>query len=194
MAIFEQRLKSLREEMGLSQAEVARQLNISNQTLYHYEHGREPNYEKLIKIAEFYRTTTDYLVGGSNIRNPEKDNEMTDVQNRSIELDFTEITALETHLKEHSISHRDISKLMCFGEIFEEKYEKYINGEVLFDALPVDAIRTFFDCLNSIKSNSDLEEVAKSCMRLSVKMQHLYEKMLIIFLKKQEESINVKKE
>ena len=57
-------LKILREQAGFNMREVARQLNIPYTTYVGYEKGdREPNSETLIKIAEFYDTTVDYILG-----------------------------------------------------------------------------------------------------------------------------------
>lgn len=64
------RLKKLREEKGISQLELAKLLNISNVMLSRYEkHKRSPDYETLNKLADFYRVSTDYLLGRTNIRN-----------------------------------------------------------------------------------------------------------------------------
>jgi transcriptional regulator with XRE-family HTH domain len=65
------RLKQLREEHDLLQKELAEKLNISQQTISLYESDkREPDYDMLKKIAEFFNVSTDFLLGESNIRNP----------------------------------------------------------------------------------------------------------------------------
>lgn len=61
---FANRLKKLREQKGLSQAEIARRLNINRITYSQYEMGRRhPDYETLNKIADFYGVSIDYLLG-----------------------------------------------------------------------------------------------------------------------------------
>ena len=58
------RMKSLREEKGISMREAARCLNMAYTTYVNYEKGdREPNSETLIAIATFYGTSIDYLLG-----------------------------------------------------------------------------------------------------------------------------------
>lgn len=58
-------LKKLRDDKGLSQAAVARELGISRQTYNNYELGkREADYETLLKLAEFFDTTVDNLISG----------------------------------------------------------------------------------------------------------------------------------
>lgn len=57
------RLKELRKKKGLSQEQVAKDLNISMRAYQNYEYGqREPNIEMILKLAEYYDVTTDYLL------------------------------------------------------------------------------------------------------------------------------------
>lgn len=58
------RLKEQRELHNLSQKEVAKRLNISFSVLSNYESGeRTPSLEKLVRLANLYQCTTDYLLG-----------------------------------------------------------------------------------------------------------------------------------
>lgn len=62
--MLSKRLKSLRQKEGLTQLELAEKLDIPNQNVSNYERGfRQPDYEMLIKFANFYGVTTDYLLG-----------------------------------------------------------------------------------------------------------------------------------
>lgn len=61
------RLKALREKKGISQKFVAAKIGVNNSTLSGYESGyREPDGETLLRLADFYEVTTDYLLGRSN--------------------------------------------------------------------------------------------------------------------------------
>ena len=63
------RMRELREEIGISMKEAARQLKLPYTTYVNYEKGfREPNSETLIDIADFFDTSIDYLLFKSNIR------------------------------------------------------------------------------------------------------------------------------
>lgn len=63
-------LTELRKEKGLSQKEAAAKLGISQALLSHYEKGiRECGQSFLIRVAEFYDVTCDYLLGRSKMRN-----------------------------------------------------------------------------------------------------------------------------
>ncbi|MFB9277396.1 helix-turn-helix domain-containing protein [Cohnella cellulosilytica] len=58
------RLRERREKLGKTQLEAARGLGISNVQLSRYESDdRKPDPDMLARFAEFYRTTTDYLLG-----------------------------------------------------------------------------------------------------------------------------------
>ncbi|MFQ6806115.1 MAG: helix-turn-helix domain-containing protein [Lachnospiraceae bacterium] len=58
-----QRIKNLRENYDLTQTELARILNISQRTLSHYESGtRDIPVDILIKTADYFRCSTDYLL------------------------------------------------------------------------------------------------------------------------------------
>ena len=64
-------LKALREECGLSQAELAKQLDISASAIGMYEvNSREPSDDIKTKIAEYFDVSVDYLLGVSDVRNP----------------------------------------------------------------------------------------------------------------------------
>ena len=59
-----QRIKRLRERKGWTQLELAAALNINNSVLSRIESGQRPvDDELLVRIADLFGTTTDYLVG-----------------------------------------------------------------------------------------------------------------------------------
>lgn len=67
MGSFQNVLKSLRKSQGLTQDELAKILKISRSTVGMYENGsREPDYETLESIADFFNVDIDYLLGRTN--------------------------------------------------------------------------------------------------------------------------------
>lgn len=70
MIEYTERLKKLREFEKINQTELAKELGISQNTYSQYETGaRQPSLEMLIKLAEFYFVSTDYILGLTD--NPE---------------------------------------------------------------------------------------------------------------------------
>lgn len=63
-------LNKLRKLKGVSQKQLANELgDINQQTISHYETGtREPNIQTLIKLADYFDVSIDYLVGRSDKR------------------------------------------------------------------------------------------------------------------------------
>lgn len=62
--LFRIRLVQLREEANLTQKQFAEAVKISNSTINRYETGiREPDYDTLILFADFFKVSTDYLLG-----------------------------------------------------------------------------------------------------------------------------------
>ena len=63
---FPRVLSLLRKEKGISQKEAAEKLGVSQALLSHYEKGiRECGLDFLIRAADFYNVSTDYLLGRS---------------------------------------------------------------------------------------------------------------------------------
>ena len=80
-----ERLTHLRKNKGLTLRELSDELGeIKEATISRYEHGRrEPKLDTLLKIADYFDCSVDYLLGRKNYRNieeviekPEKINEI----------------------------------------------------------------------------------------------------------------------
>ncbi|MCI8414256.1 MAG: helix-turn-helix transcriptional regulator [Ruminiclostridium sp.] len=66
-----QRIRDLREDADLSQKQLADLLNVSQATYSRYEAGvLDIPTVSLICLARFYHTSTDYLLGLTNRRDP----------------------------------------------------------------------------------------------------------------------------
>ncbi|MBO5323637.1 MAG: helix-turn-helix transcriptional regulator [Oscillospiraceae bacterium] len=58
------RLKEIRRKRGISQVKLAMELNTTQNTISRYETGdREPGIAELIKIADYFNVSVDYLLG-----------------------------------------------------------------------------------------------------------------------------------
>ena len=57
-------LRELRKERALRQSDLAKELGVSARTVSFWENGeRECDFNTLIKIAQFFKVSTDYLLG-----------------------------------------------------------------------------------------------------------------------------------
>ncbi len=65
------RLRNLREDSDMTQQDIGNYLNISQRSYAHYEAGtRDIPIEVLIKLADLYEVSIDYLVNRTNNRKP----------------------------------------------------------------------------------------------------------------------------
>lgn len=61
---MEFRLKEIRKQRGISQLKLAFDLNMNQNTISRYENmEREADYETLIKFADYFDVSLDYLLG-----------------------------------------------------------------------------------------------------------------------------------
>ena len=65
------RIKDIREDLDLTQREVAEFLHIKQNTYSQYENGqRQIPINSLIALARYYNTSTDYLLGLTDVKEP----------------------------------------------------------------------------------------------------------------------------
>ena len=63
-----QRMAELRTFLGWSQVELARKLNVAKQTVSNWENDNiQPSIEMLIRLANIFSVSTDYLLGLDDI-------------------------------------------------------------------------------------------------------------------------------
>ena len=71
--MFFKRLEDLRIDADKTQAEIANVLDCNREVYRRYEKGiHEIPTWALIKLAKYYQTSTDYILGLTNVRKPYK--------------------------------------------------------------------------------------------------------------------------
>ncbi|MCH5299682.1 MAG: helix-turn-helix transcriptional regulator [Ruminococcus sp.] len=103
---FGSRVRQLRIEKKMTQAQLAKSLGISARTVSFIETGKYyPKNEEIIeKIANYFNVTADYLFGLSNLKNDNEANELTD--------------CLE------SLNEKGQKSLMEYAKLLKLKYKK----------------------------------------------------------------------
>lgn len=62
--VFSERLRELRQERGLGQVQLAKELDVGKSVISLWELGKcEPTLSKLIAMARFFGVSIDYLAG-----------------------------------------------------------------------------------------------------------------------------------
>lgn len=100
--MFDDRLKNLRIQLGLTQKDIAEMLNLPQTTYRNYEQDcREPTATTLKRLADFYGVSCDYLLGfESEKKSPEEAEEETEILNSIVE-------ELKSFTKEERLKVRD---------------------------------------------------------------------------------------
>lgn len=105
-------MKKLRKLHNLSQQKLADILHISQQSVYKYENDiTSPDLETLIRMADFFNTSVDYIIGHTDISH--KVEPVTDTMLNQDE------TQLLTAYRKLSPSHRNIVKMVA--ESYDDK-------------------------------------------------------------------------
>ncbi|MCH5163698.1 MAG: helix-turn-helix transcriptional regulator [Clostridiales bacterium] len=64
MNLFAERLKVLRQEKGIGQIQLAKEIDVGKSIISLWELGRcEPTLSKLIALSKFFDVSIDYLAG-----------------------------------------------------------------------------------------------------------------------------------
>ncbi len=65
------RIKQLREEIGMTQVRLSIELEVAQETVSAYEHSKHfPSVATLIKLQKLFHASIDYILGFSDVRNP----------------------------------------------------------------------------------------------------------------------------
>lgn len=66
-----ERIRNLREDLDMTQTEIATMLNITQRTYSRYENDeRAIPIEILSRLADFHKTSVDYLIGRTDVKKP----------------------------------------------------------------------------------------------------------------------------
>lgn len=134
MAKFEERVKELRLQFGLQQAQLADRIGVTGQTVSLWERGlRYPTKETLSKLSDYFNVHIEYLTGESDDSSPRQDI-----------LDAEEKLMITLELERVAMHARRFSKLSgAMKSVIEgATYEAYRydrdNGKLEMDADAID--------------------------------------------------------
>lgn len=118
--MFAERLKLLRNEKKITQAELASLMKVGRPTIAGYEtKGTQPDYEKLAWLASFFNVSTDYLLGLTDIKNG-KHLSSNPALNMIKEEEFT-----------YNVFGPDIEKVINYYKRLNDENKDYIKGQMI---------------------------------------------------------------
>ena len=147
--MFSHRLQELRKSWNLSQALLAKELGVAQQTIAQWEKGtREPNIEMLIKISSFFSVSLDNLLDVEIVSDFDKMLDELDQVNKS------DIKKFLNKLYHDTVNKKIIWE--CFTDKYpEEKESGIINYNLSFitDLQSINSKMALLYCSNA--SNPD---------------------------------------
>lgn len=90
------RVKHLAKKQGISIVELEEKLGFGRNSLYAWK-NKTPSYEKLIKVADFFHVSVDYLLGREEVRIP-SNIEIKDLLGQSMTFEGRELTDEEKNM------------------------------------------------------------------------------------------------
>lgn len=99
--VVKNRLKSLREEKGIIQKELAETLNLTRATIASYETGKSmPSIDVVLKYADYFECSTDYILGRTDEKNLSytKDGEIKILHDKDLDIKEAAIELLKQTL------------------------------------------------------------------------------------------------
>ena len=118
-------LRALRKARGMTLKEVAERVGVAESTVSQYENGkRDPDFETLLKLAELFDVSVDYLMRGNVYGG---------------ELTKDQIQDLISIL---GVNMSDIQDLLISEKINDEKLKIALFGEIVSDDM-LDAVKRY---------------------------------------------------
>lgn len=142
---FAVKIRSLMDEQGITQDKLSKEINRTRQTVSQYVNGiSEPSYGTLVKIADFFNVSIDYLLGRTKTKSQ----------------DATVLSVIEyTGLSEDNVKTLHGIAEAAGGQIISNEDENTIF---------IDGNKPFLDCLNDLLDALyfDRNVIAKHYIRL----------------------------
>lgn len=157
MKQFSQKLKNLREDLGLNQSQMADKLGVSRGSISFYENGdRIPDIEFLARVSKEFNVSADWLLGQSDTKS--LDGEIKQIckytglsqaaisQLHKMSLDHSYVNKLgidfiEKLLDRHIIRYEDCAWHSAFAEIQAERAKSYPHvHEDILDGFPISSL------------------------------------------------------
>jgi transcriptional regulator with XRE-family HTH domain len=174
--MFAIRLKELRKGKDMSQAEAAYALGISQSTWALYESGnREPSFNALLKIADYFGVYTDYLLGNQKYKNT--DEELLVVGSKGIVEGKLEAENAETQLELTDIL---ISIIDTNNELTKAGFPSADNFLSEMNTL-TRSLYLYCECLSKLKQDcdygltdkkEDYESIVENILSLTVRLKN----------------------
>lgn len=149
--MFSERLQQARKDAGLTQSDIAREIDLTTSAYGYYEQGkRDPNFETLMRLCSILNVSSDYLLGLDNL-NENKES-------------YSSSASLKTKENLNSINH-EIKKAIAQNIMLYRKKKKLTQREL---AILLNTKTTLVSAWERGTSTPDVENLFNICKILEV--------------------------
>jgi transcriptional regulator with XRE-family HTH domain len=148
---FGNKLKELRENNDLDQSNLAKILEVSPESISHYENGGEPDFNTLNKIADYFEVTNDYLTGRSNLKTID-DVVLMKLASNSVKQDSF-FNTRDIELTEEYKTQRDkiiLNNLSSLNKALNDYFEIHSNYKIEVNNIFINIIKDLTQLINFI--------------------------------------------
>lgn len=131
VSLLPQRLKELRLQHGLTQAQLGEKVGVKQNTFTNWENGkRTPSLEDIVKLSNLLNVSIEYLVGYSDIRKPYIVTNVEDENYRTVEalLEIADLLiGINKEATETGQSIENIIENLALSEQTKKIYKDFLN-------------------------------------------------------------------
>ena len=170
------RLKELREYGQLTQLQLAEHLQIGRASVSNYENGdRVPDADVVIKLADFFRVSTDYLLGRSEFKNSVQEYEFRRKAPAGYFCGMVDSTSL---LGTESYSYLDElnSLMVSLDENYSSITSRIVTGNRKFRLFTMQAFSHLFNMIDytgKILENNEYDEDMGEYLNFLLKLKDM---------------------
>lgn len=119
---FSTRMRQLRVESNITTKELADKLKVARTTVSNWENGnRNPDLEMLKRIAKTLGSTTDYLLGMSDVRNPYENRTDKPTNDNNTDNEDNEPKTIAAHFEGDEFTEEELEEIEKFKEFVKMK-------------------------------------------------------------------------
>ena len=135
---FAEKLKNLRKSKKITQEELAKIINVERSSIGKYESANTiPSNDTLIKIAEYFNVSTDYLLGKTNVKNNDTYANLFPIEKKKFpllgEIACGEPIYVDEDRESYVMSGTDIDADFCLKAVGDSMSgARILDGDIVF--------------------------------------------------------------
>jgi Predicted transcriptional regulators len=161
---FSDRFRQLKNESGITLKELSEKLDVTVPNLSYYMKGREPSYDILVKIADYFGVTTDWLIGSTDAKDTTQSSIVSEIEKQ---LNLEDTDQLSGQARELFLNNQHIlyDTMLNMYKLFLLSDDSYVNEHNIYVNMMctflASYIKEFNKCVNDLSKDNILNLMKK---------------------------------